>query len=476
MKKFITALFALALMSVPAFAFEAAVPDFDVYIDGNKIEYKETKYPLLTYKDITYFPMTYHYVHMLGLTSSWTDGAFYLSYCPIANGQVHDVDKNGQPAEEEWAPAVDSLEAQIAQYPIYINGKLLDNSKEEYPVLSARDITYFPLTWRFATQEFGHLTNWDGSLSIAGNDKKGSYIGPGSSFDYIEGDKAWFSVGKSGVTFGENGQVTWSGSTDTAESYVFDAVTETVTPYGGERMYNNYGTAVGEKDGLRIEGNYAMYGDAVLEDMTDYLAADAAGENLGVSFYGNLYDLGGGYSYLSTSAVHASKFPAPHRYRRSRDYIVHDGAASPIMVFPPESSTGDAQYKTSELINGVPWLCLQVEPDAVPGWTNSDPWYYLYTTNPEGNLVQIGDADHGSLELIGQIDGKPVIKATWLSEFADVSAVNDGYFVIDPEIGMTKIYPYVYSDASAVLNNHLYLLVWRNRTIIDACCGEEIRF
>ena len=29
------------------------------------------------------------------------------------------------------------------------------NGNEEYPLLLFRDVTYFPLTWRFAVQEFG---------------------------------------------------------------------------------------------------------------------------------------------------------------------------------------------------------------------------------------------------------------------------------------------------------------------------------
>ncbi len=61
LKKFIFSVFAALFICIPAFAMEAAVPEFDVYINSERIE-KNTDYPVLLYKNITYFPMTYNYV------------------------------------------------------------------------------------------------------------------------------------------------------------------------------------------------------------------------------------------------------------------------------------------------------------------------------------------------------------------------------------------------------------------------------
>ena len=38
--------------------------------------------------------------------------------------------------------------ASVAAYNIVVNGKKIQNSKEQYPLLQFRDVTYFPLTWR----------------------------------------------------------------------------------------------------------------------------------------------------------------------------------------------------------------------------------------------------------------------------------------------------------------------------------------
>ena len=54
-----------------------------------------------------------------------------------------------------------SDKAEICSFNIVVNGKAIDNKKEEYPLLVYRDVTYFPLTWRFAVDEFG----WNYSYS-----------------------------------------------------------------------------------------------------------------------------------------------------------------------------------------------------------------------------------------------------------------------------------------------------------------------
>ena len=44
--------------------------------------------------------------------------------------------------------------AQVAPFKIKVNGQIIDNKLESYPLLLFRNITYFPLTWRYAVNEF----------------------------------------------------------------------------------------------------------------------------------------------------------------------------------------------------------------------------------------------------------------------------------------------------------------------------------
>ena len=42
-----------------------------------------------------------------------------------------------------------SQTASLAPFNIVVNGEVIDNSKEKYPLLLFRDVTYFPLTcWK----------------------------------------------------------------------------------------------------------------------------------------------------------------------------------------------------------------------------------------------------------------------------------------------------------------------------------------
>ena len=129
---------------------QVTLPSFSVTLNGQTTGNDYSKYPLLVYKDITYFPMTYYDCRLLGLKTDWT----------ADTGLV--IDKNEDYFYEYLREVNNSKNARkqtakLADGKITVNGKVVDNSKEEYPLLVFRDVTYFPLTWRFAVNEF----SWD---------------------------------------------------------------------------------------------------------------------------------------------------------------------------------------------------------------------------------------------------------------------------------------------------------------------------
>ncbi len=147
-------LFVTLILTIAASAVSANLPTFDVTLNGVKVENQNREYPLIVYKDITYFPMTYYDCRFLGLITEWDNDtrtlyinketitcAYRDQNLPWANGSIFD-------------PI-------ICDFNIIVNGKVIDNSAEEYPLLTFRDITYFPLTWRFAYEEF----EWDYSFT-----------------------------------------------------------------------------------------------------------------------------------------------------------------------------------------------------------------------------------------------------------------------------------------------------------------------
>lgn len=130
-----------------------ALPGFPVTLNGTKVNNDYSKYPLIVYKNITYFPMTYSDCRFLGLESDWKGNTAGLSVnatgVTAAYQPYQTSVKNGK-----------SYTAKIPGFPIQVNGKAVDNSREEYPLLSFRDVTYFPMTWKYGAGEFG----WDYSF------------------------------------------------------------------------------------------------------------------------------------------------------------------------------------------------------------------------------------------------------------------------------------------------------------------------
>ena len=146
------------------------LPAFKVTLNGKEINNTYNQYPLITYKNITYFPMTYDVSRYLGLVTMWNDRT-----------GLEIIKTNTDHPYNEYKSKTKNASSYYASKPsfdIKVNGKVIDNQKEEYPLLIFRDITYFPLTWRFGVDEFGwdyHFSNAKG-LEIKSDNKKSENI------------------------------------------------------------------------------------------------------------------------------------------------------------------------------------------------------------------------------------------------------------------------------------------------------------
>ncbi|WP_438447249.1 DUF5050 domain-containing protein [Gorillibacterium sp. sgz5001074] len=149
----------LALQPAPSHAaadpVSARFPDFPVTVNGTALDVRHMEYPLLVYKDITYFPMTWNHTAALGLTVRWDAEAGlslnHTSACqPLQQNLTSAVNSNDSPPMAELVP-----------FPVTIDGQEIHPSAEPYPLLLYRSITYFPMTWRYTHDVFGWATGWD---------------------------------------------------------------------------------------------------------------------------------------------------------------------------------------------------------------------------------------------------------------------------------------------------------------------------
>ena len=145
----------LLLVCIPSVSAKAVkkcqviIPDYEIELFGGPIYYQDSLYPFISYKDITYFPMTYDYCRALGLSTYWdAEDGLYIAH----------TGSEGTLPIYETANNYSKLWAQFPSYNIYVNGKKLDNKKLDYPLLNFRGVTYFPMTYDFSKEFFWDLS------------------------------------------------------------------------------------------------------------------------------------------------------------------------------------------------------------------------------------------------------------------------------------------------------------------------------
>ncbi len=179
---FITSLLIVSFFPMGAYSEQREVkidlPDFVVSLNGIQVENDYRRYPLIVYKDITYFPMTYYDCRYLGMETKWDSEEGLEINKTGVTGAYRDY--NGEVKNK------DTYRAAIPAFDIKVNGKTVNNSIEEFPLLVFRDATYFPLTWEFGVEEFGWEYNFDSKngLVIQSTNQK---LEKGTLPEYVEG-------------------------------------------------------------------------------------------------------------------------------------------------------------------------------------------------------------------------------------------------------------------------------------------------
>lgn len=181
-----TVLTALLLVGIPSMAMAQNVtvtlPTFPVTLNGSEMVPMYDEYPVLVYNGITYFPLTGYYGGYLGFSTTWADNTLTVQ-------KVKGMTKNLRWYEKPEANK-NTYTASVAPWKVVINGNTIQNSKEAYPLLQFRDITYFPLTWRFAVDEFGWYYSFDEKNGLIINSKSDLELNGKSQSYVISGDVA----------------------------------------------------------------------------------------------------------------------------------------------------------------------------------------------------------------------------------------------------------------------------------------------
>ncbi|CAG7629878.1 hypothetical protein PAESOLCIP111_03145 [Paenibacillus solanacearum] len=138
------------------------LPAFPVELDGVRLDNAHLKYPLLTYNDITYIPMTWSVSQATGLRSSWSEERGLEVNLDMPLAIKPELDTGASFGSDRYT-------AQVAEFPVRVNRETVSNAEQTYPLLVFQDITYFPLTWDYAVNQFRWKLSWNDAdgLSIA---------------------------------------------------------------------------------------------------------------------------------------------------------------------------------------------------------------------------------------------------------------------------------------------------------------------
>jgi len=131
---------------------EVTLPQYDVRFNDVDIDSSNREYPVIVYNDMAYFPMTYYDSRFMGIETKWDPKSGFVITKAGVPQAYHDYVGTENP---------DVLSARVLTGNIAVNGKIIDNSEENYPVLTFRNVPYFPMTERFCLEEF----DWEYSFS-----------------------------------------------------------------------------------------------------------------------------------------------------------------------------------------------------------------------------------------------------------------------------------------------------------------------
>ena len=97
------------------------LPTFAVTLNDTKIDSAHSEYPLIVYRDITYFPMTYHASRFLHLKSNWYQtepkGTLFVGYSDASEDTWTDTPATSKNTVTAKATVASSLSRWMRNWP-----------------------------------------------------------------------------------------------------------------------------------------------------------------------------------------------------------------------------------------------------------------------------------------------------------------------------------------------------------------------
>lgn len=437
-KKLITA-FAAALMLTGAAASAAQterviIPDYECVINDASVYYADSVYPLISFRNVTYFPMTYDYCRALGLTSQWIEGkGLYIAYLPSVQNElpIYETRKNSK---------ADS--AVIPEYPIYINGKRINNADAEYPLLNFRNVTYFPMTYDYATKEFDWETQWIPGKFTLNSNAGTNYTSTEIIKKDADGALLWLSA-----------PVECTNANGESEISYVD---------GYKRL--DYKTGALSAAAEEPDGENSRETTLTVDSKTGKVFWNGSEIEL-ESGDGSVIQSGELNAYTVTlngiDILYVTRYASNAPTGQTHCFLIDNGRAVKI--------SSDFSAKNAAKLGGSIYVSGRRYVQTVFKHFFSKSTLFRYDEN--GDMTDITDSFDGyhSVKLLGEANGLLYLKCEWCPEqvlndtnYHEIAAANDGYFTYDGNaaFSITKIANYRYADDELLApNGDIYTVI-----------------
>ena len=446
-------LLGLLVWATPAYAKNVSVqvPTFPVEINDVVYDNQHATYPLLVYQDVTYFPMTYRMTRSMGLITAWdnTQGLYIAQHREdtTLTEEMNSKNKLGG-----------KYTASIANYPIKVNSWSIDNGKEPYPLLNFRGVTYFPLSWRYAHDEFGWDIKWDA--------KTGLQVRPYQDHGTVSSSYALIQVNEKNALFQEyitdyeeytpeGGGVGYRRIGDRYRNYTLNYAGDTLQKVSDKEeeitWQSDAGVDIGEE--FSLNDRQLCYKGAVIVQEIPEECLDHP--------YVYAYRFAADSGDLLEVTIHYTQIPAPYTPYVRYVFLESGGTVKELTQWDGNSAvcgfyeTKTAYYVcshgrnvTGRFYNG---LCTVMKVDKVSG---------------KETILNDLYSQYRSLEAIGMADDKLYVRAIYFGDEDDlqrieydskVNLLQDGYFYIDSSDKLHKVHDYVDGETFLAPNGKLYV-------------------
>lgn len=418
------------------------IAPFYTQIENVSVDNRYVEYPLITYKDVTYFPMTHDLCAMLGLSTGFdSQEGLYIT--------KHYFDVQDTPnlfggnATNHYNTEYSAV---IPSYPVYLNGIKIDNLEEEYPLINFRNVTYFPMTWRFAYEELNYNIDFSPenySFVLTKNSQ------PSMAYVYKADEKNLYLEDKIDVYEerpNEYGDVSYHLLYSYWDFYRVNLETQTAAKLESQENSEKveFDLVSGKAESVQIDvtkGDDGLYlGDKLIMECNAEAISDIQGFE---------YKTGENSSLISL-VVFTGQIVPP--YTHHNEYLL-ERIGDKFTVLDWDNKNNFSGVFSDE--KGGYYVCSSgYSPNNMGRWSNSfsDVYYYRSESGKLESYAEKYSDIINSVEVIGKANGKLYVKAMWYAANKDrsgntsfpISAVNSGFYEIDLANGkMTKIYPYI---------------------------------